>query len=181
MLSTGVFHGERFCLQITWYRTSCSRLQKLSARRVCRRLQFCKRVRRRRSGGAGGPSWVSMRFGHGDGATNRATVARYRSCCLADFSAAPLVGCSEEGFCGWAYPRLTTTERHRGLTRGTLHTTRATSNSCGATMPPRPPARARSLRSANQSFAAISLPKTRIASLTRSCDGPPGWRMRRTR
>src|SRR5439155_8898020 len=65
---------------------------KIVARRVCRRLQFCKRVRRRRSGGEGGPSWVSMRFGYGDGATNRATVGRYLLCCLADFSAAPLVG-----------------------------------------------------------------------------------------
>jgi hypothetical protein len=36
-------------------------------------------------------------------------------------------------------------------------------------------------RRTNQSFGAISLPNTRIASLTRSCGGPPGWRMRRTR
>jgi hypothetical protein len=34
------------------------------------------------------------------------TVARYRSSCLADFSAFPVVGCSEKGFCGWAYHGL---------------------------------------------------------------------------
>jgi hypothetical protein len=91
--------------------TSCP--SKASTSTACHRQRGSRAAARAEQGGAR----VSMRFGYGDGATNRATVARYRSCCLADFSAAPLVGRSEEG----------TTVRHRGLTRGTLHTTRATS------------------------------------------------------
>jgi hypothetical protein len=54
------------------------------------------------------------------------------------FSAAPLVGCSEEGFCGWAYLRLTTTVRHHGLTRGTLHNSRDIQLMTNATPSPRP-------------------------------------------
>ena len=97
-VTAGVFHGERFYLQMIV--SGCSRLQKSlqgGFAAVCNSANEYDGVA---PGGEGGPSWVSMRFGHGDGATNRATVARYRSCCLADFSAAPLVGRSRKAFAG---------------------------------------------------------------------------------
>jgi hypothetical protein len=74
---SSVFHGERFCLQMII--SGCSRLQKSlqgGFAAVCNSANEYDGVA---PGGEGGPSWVSMRFGHGDGATSRDDEERHRA------------------------------------------------------------------------------------------------------